>query len=339
MVKFSVIIATRKVSDFLKESISAIKGLNYNLFEVLIVTDAYEHFDFEGDTRFTMLDSQGDGNPGLKRNIAAAKAKGDILVFLDDDAYPTATWLTEAANIFKDPRVFALGGPAITPINPSILEQASGYILKSTLSSGGTTYRHTPKKERQIDDYPTVNLFVRKTAFEQIGGFGTEFWPGEDTKLCLDLVKLYGRKFLYSPKPIVYHHRRKVFIPHLKQISRYGKHRGQYARVFPETSRVPSYFVPSLFVIGLVFGPATLYIYKPLFFIYSTVICSYLILVAIESAKAVFETKKPVLLFYVSLGIILTHIVYGINFVAGYIKRPRFIPKAVDQKSGNYSEG
>lgn len=339
MISFSVIIATRSISDFLKESIKNLKLLDHDNFQVIIVTDVKESFDFNGDTRFILTDSRGEGNPSLKRNIAADIATGDVLVFLDDDAYPSKTWLTEASAIFEDPSVYALGGPAMTPPDAGLLEQGSGQVLKSFLASGGTIYRHIPLKAREIDDYPTVNLFVRKDAFKAVGGFGIEFWPGEDTKLCLDLIKLYGRKFIYSPKPIVYHHRRNLFRPHLKQISRYGRHRGQYARIFPETSRTFSYFVPALFVFGLMFGPLTYFVSPYLYRLYVGVVGLYLMLVLYESIKAAIETKKQVMLLYVALGIMLTHVVYGLNFIFGYLKRPKLKLKAVDPATGNYSEG
>ena len=52
------------------------------------------------------------------------------------------------------------------------------------------------KPMKFVSDYPTVNLFVRKKIFLKVGGFVEDFWPGEDTKFCLDLVKLYGNCIL-----------------------------------------------------------------------------------------------------------------------------------------------
>jgi glycosyltransferase involved in cell wall biosynthesis len=339
MILFSVVIAVRHITDFLRESIPHLQVIDYPDYEVIIITDVPEVYDFGGDARFVLLDSGGDGNPSLKRNIGAAHATGDILVFMDDDAYPTTDWLKKAAEIFADPNIYALGGPAMTPPGVSEAEKCSGYVLQSYLASGNTAYRHIPLNRRLIDDYPTVNLFVRKEAFDKVGGFGLEFWPGEDTKLCLDLVNLFGRKFLYDPVPVVYHHRRTLFEPHLKQISRYGKHRGQYARIFPQSSRIPAYFVPSLFVLGLVLGPITKIWSDELFWVYLAVLGLYLTIVGFEAAKFAIRDKSASVFCYVFFGIILTHLVYGINFINGFLVRPKLKLKAVDEKSGNYSEG
>jgi len=336
--KFSIIIPVRSINEFLEENISHIKNLKYRDFEVIIVLDHPETYDFENDSRFRIIAS-GSLGPGEKRNLAAAQATGDVLVFLDDDAYPRTDWLTQANKILRDKSVYALGAPAITPENSSFLEKLSGKVLESWLSSGGTVYRHVPDRFRSVDDYPTVNLFVRRQAFMDVGGFTTEFWPGEDTKLCLDLVNYFGKKFIYDPRPIVFHHRRQLFIPHLKQISRYGQHRGQFARIYPETSRLPMYFVPTMFVAGLVLGGFLSLLIPSLRPVYLTILFIYLSLVFFEGLKVAFSENDYTAGILVSLGVFLTHLVYGINFAIGFVKRPTLQLRNFDKSTGNYLGG
>lgn len=337
MIKFSIVIAVRNINDYLKENIKAIKNMEYKDYEAIIVLDKFENFSTD-DPRFIFVES-GPIAPGEKRNIGVTKSTGDVVVFLDDDAYPETTWLTKAADIFKDGSIFALGGPALTPKDASFLERLSGYVIESPLSSGFTTYRHKTQNFRYIDDYPTVNLFVRRDLFIKVGGFSKDFWPGEDTKLCLDIVRSTRKKFLYDPEPIVYHHRRKLFLPYLKQISRYGQHRGQFARIYPENSRVLSYFIPSLFIIGLTLGSLTSLISPILFLAYKIVVGIYLTLLLIESTKVLVKDVSVISAFTFAFGVFATHVVYGINFLLGFIRRPKLKLKAVDPKTGNYSEG
>ncbi|MBN1162299.1 glycosyltransferase [Patescibacteria group bacterium] len=337
MIKFSIIIPCRSITDFLKESIPYLKKLNYKQYEILIVLDNDDAYDFR-DNRFKVLVS-GPVGPAEKRNLAVSKATGDILAFLDDDAFPTENWLDKAAEYFNDPSVYALGGPAMTPGNAGFLELVSGLILESCISSGNTVYRHLPKKARKISDYPTVNLFVRRKIFIDVKGFNTDFWPGEDTKLCLDLVKKMGGPFVYAPNVLVYHHRRDVFIPHLKQVSRYGKHRGQFAKIYPETSRLPFYFVPSMFVVFLVLGGILSVLFKQYFWGYLGVISLYVCITLLESIKAYTKSKKILVVPYFVLGVFLTHLVYGINFIIGYLVRPELKLKRYNEKTGNYMEG
>jgi len=213
--KFSIIIPVRQINDFLKESITYLKKLEYQNFEVIIILDTYEPYDFKGDFRFKIY-GVGALGPGEKRNIGVAKATGEIVAFLDDDAYPKSDWLINANKIFNKKDIYALGGPAQTPKNDNILRQGSGRVHESFLTSAGEVFRHIPQKPRMIYDYPTVNLFVTKKAFDEVGGFNTEFWPGEDTEFCLRLVTKYDRGFYYDPSVIVYHHRRELFCASFK---------------------------------------------------------------------------------------------------------------------------
>ena len=329
--KYSIIIPVRTINNSLKENVLHLKKLNFADFEVLILVDEAEVYDF-ADTRFKTFEV-GALSPGEKRNIGATKATGEILAFLDDDAFPSETWLNYANEVFSNNSVYALGAPAVTPQNVGLSEKCSGLVLESYLTSAGTVYRHKPQAHRLVDDYPTVNLFIKKRHFEEAGGFIKEFWPGEDTKLCLDLVQKFGVSgFVYDPRPIVYHHRRNLFKPHLRQISRYGQHRGQFARIFPQTSRRPSYFIPSFFVLGLLFG----WIIPD---IYLFVVFMYLTLVVLESAKIFIKGKNLHEAVYVGLGIVFTHLVYGINFIIGFMKRPKLQLRKVDKTTGNYLGG
>ncbi|MBI3559334.1 glycosyltransferase [Candidatus Gottesmanbacteria bacterium] len=243
----------------------------------------------------------GDGMPAEKRNRAARKARGEFLAFIDDDAYPDKNWLKNAVSNFSDPQIAAVGGPGVTPPADNLKQQVSGLIWESWLGAGPNTYRCRPCPKRFVDDYPTFNLLIRKADFLKIGGINSEFWPGEDTQLCHDLVYKLNKKILYDPRVLVYHHRRPVFLPHLRQISRYGFRRGHFAKTLPQTSRRLFYFAPALLVLSL---PVSF----PVYFL----------LVFLEAIR-IFLTKKnllPALLF--TPAVFLTHLVYGVSFLRSF---------------------
>ena len=335
---FSIIIPSRTVNDYLKENISHLKELYYEDFEVILVLDGEDRENLIDDPRFKITVAGAKG-PGEKRNLGAKHASGDILVFLDDDAYPPKDWLDKAEKTFNTNEIYALGAPGITPPNAGFLERCSGQVLKSWLAGAQAVCRYTPKKAKWINDYPSVNLFIKKSAFEKVNGFSVDFWPGEDTKLCLDLVKKFGSNFLYDPSPFVYHHRRNLFLPHLKQVSRYARHRGQFARIYPENSRLISYLVPSFFVIGLVFGFIASFFSPFLRSVYFSVLFIYTCLLIIEFVSSSLEEDNYLVGVYTALGIFLTHVIYGVNFVIGFIKRPVLQLRHVDSKTKNYLGG
>lgn len=338
--KFTVIIPARTINDHIKENVSKLKKVSYYDFEVIIVLDKLIKVNFgPRETRFRVIES-GPVKPGEKRNLAARAAAGDVLAFIDDDAFPEAGWLRDAANIFRDnPDLYALGGPALTPMNSSFEEEMAGHVLESYMSSGFTTFRNTIAKGREIDDYPSVNLFVKKEAFDAVGGFDMKYWPGEDTKLCLELVKLYKRKFLYDPAPIVYHHRRKLFKPFFEQVSRYGRHRGWFARVFPKNSRKLAYFIPAFFVMGLVGGLLGMFFVPKIWPVYALALFLYFTLVFTEAQKVSMSERDFSAFKYIFFGIIGTNLYYGINFIKGFISRPKSDLREVDEESGNYQGG
>jgi GT2 family glycosyltransferase len=239
-------------------------------------------------------------------------AKGEVLAFIDDDAYPTKDWLNSALENFKDKDVAAVVGPAVTAPNDTLRQKASGAIFSSFLVSGRYNYRYIPKRRREVEDYPSCNFLVRKSIMQELGGFNTKFWPGEDTKLCLDITRKLSKKIIYDPAVLVYHHRRPVFMPHLKQVANYSLHRGYFVKKYPETSLRLPYFIPTLFLCVLICAGLLSLISAPIRSIYYSGVFLYLALVL------VFGIHKDLRLIpFVFFGTILTHLTYGAYFLKG----------------------
>ena len=256
----------------------------------------------------------GPVSPAKKRDIALSHAKGEILAFIDDDVYPKNDWLKNAINNFSDPLVAAVGGPAVTPENDDLKQKASGRVYSSFLVSGKYAYRYLPNKKIEVDDYPSCNFLIRKSIMQTLGGFNTNFWPGEDTKLCLDITKRLGMKIIYDPAVLAYHHRRPLFMPHAKQVANYALHRGYFVKRYPETSLRLPYFIPTLFLFSLFIGAILSLFIIPIRIIYLLGLILYFFLVFAFSVS-----KELRFIPYVSSGIILTHITYGLWFLKGLI--------------------
>ena len=104
---------------------------------------------------------------------------------------------------------------------------------------------------------------------------------------------------------------------HMRQVFAYALHRGYFVRKFPETSRRFQYFIPSLFVIGLVLGLIGSFFHPAIFYTYISVVGLYLLLVLASSIK----TIDLVINAFVFLGIILTNLTYGVGFLRGLFAR------------------
>ncbi len=320
--KFSIIVPVKAINDYIRTAIPHYQNLRGD-YELLIFPDFYnveEHADDEAlfatlKGRVKVIPS-GETGPAEKRDMALEYATGDVYAFIDDDAYPREDWLEKAMSYFADDSVGAVGGPAVTAPEDSIRQKASGKIYESKLCSGQYTYRYLPEEKRDVDDLPSVNLIVRADLFREIGGYDSNYWPGEDTKLCLDIVN-QGKRIVYDPEIYVFHHRRTVFKAHLKQATNYGKHRGYFAKVLPQTSLKLGYMIPSAFVIGLVAGPILSLFFSALWYVYFGVIAFYFLMVGAS-------IRKPgglCVWFLAVIGIFLTHVGYGINFIRGYCSK------------------
>jgi len=311
----SIIIAVKNWQSNLEECIAACRRLDFPDFEILVMPDDNpgEGYSLQEDARVQVI-STGVVSPAVKRDMAIKAAKGQILAFLDDDAYPLKDWLAQALKNFTDEDVAAVGGPAVTPPQDSLMCKASGMVYSSPLVSSKFTYRYVPGKRREVDDYPSCNFLVRKDVMTQLGGFNTEFWPGEDTKLCLDITKKLGLKIIYDPGVLVYHHRRPLFLGHLKQIANYALHRGYFVKVFPQTSRRPGYFVPTVFLFCVIFGAALSFFVSALRPAYLAALSLYLAIILIYSLS-----KGPRFVLPVFLGVIATHFTYGFYFLKGLL--------------------
>ena len=117
---------------------------------------------------------------------------------------------------------------------------------------------------------------------------------------------------------IVYHHRRPLFRPHLRQLGRYGFHRGYFCKRFPSNSRRLSYFIPTLFDaylagFALLAGLAALgFVPRLAVDICGAPLALYLALVAAASFSL-----HPVDDLLTALGIVLSHVWYGLQFLRG----------------------
>lgn len=313
--KFSIVIPVKELNKYLEESVPKILELDYENFDIVILpNESPQSLPAYAKNKKVRIIPTGKVSPAIKRDIGVKKSNCKYAAFIDDDAYPKRDWLRVAEKVFSEKKVAAIGGPAITPRDDSDLRKASGLFFETLLGGGGMDYRYKPARESfYVEDFPSVNLIVSRDAFLEAGGFGSEYWPGEDTKFCLNLVKL-GHRIWYSNKLVVYHHRRKLFSQHLKQIAGYGLHRGFFAKRFPETSFKLVYLMPSLFLIGnieLFFLSFYSYFFLKLWL---ALLGVYFVLATVDSAM---RTQRIKIIALTVIAIFLSHLVYGAMFIKG----------------------
>ncbi len=314
--KFSVVIACPGRSWMLDECLSGLQEQTFRNFEVIVLPDEDVDLGQAANGFDLKTIPTGKVRPAEKRNIGIEAASGDVVAFIDDDAYPDVRWLEYAVRYFGESSIAALGGPGVSPRGDSFMAEAGGRVYSSPLVSGGYRYRYEAGGVcRDVDDYPSCNLFVRREVLKEIGGYRTDFWPGEDTLLCKDILDA-GYRIVYDPWVVVSHHRRPLFAPHLRQIGRYAFHRGYFVKRYPSNSFRIAYFLPSMF--ALYCAGLSVFCLLPVPSMLKAVavlpLAVYLFLAALASFSF-----NPLMWILVFLGIVLTHLVYGVHFLVGLL--------------------
>ena len=314
----SIVIACPNSSWMLDECLAGIGRQTYRNFEVIVLPDGDDPAAGKavagiGRDQIKWIPT-GKVRPAEKRNIGIRESRGEIVAFIDDDAYPDSRWLEQATKYFGEDSVGGVGGPGVTPPGDCWLARVGGRVYDSVLVSGNYRYRYKAGGVRMdVEDYPSCNLLVRRDILVGIGGYRTDFWPGEDTLLCKDIIDGWKR-IIYDPWVIVYHHRRALFAPHLRQLGRYGFHRGYFCKRFPSNSLRFSYFVPSLFVIYLAVGLATASFGGAVALAASLPLAAYLAIVAVATVS-----HRPHVWAATAAGVVASHVCYGVQFLRGFL--------------------
>ena len=316
-IKFSIVIAISNMNDHVREAMPYFQKQNFENFEIIVVSEQKEKEKFPK----TRMIYSGRAPPSKARNIGAQNAKGEIIAFIDDDAYPAEDWLEKTLTEFDDEKTVAVGGPSLVPHKATFFQKVSNKVYE--LSSGKTGIRYGKGKRQKIDDWPTCNFFVRKKDFDKVGGFDERYWGGEDTQVCYSLLKT-GKSMIYNPEIIIYHHPRKTLKQHVKQSLFWGMWRGFFMRKHKQ-SRQLVFFIPALFVIGLFIGSMLSFVSKWVAYPYLFVLALYGLFLLYKG----FQTKSMKLFFPVVFVMFLTQIFYGAGFIRGILSNEEPIKKTL----------
>jgi glycosyltransferase involved in cell wall biosynthesis len=311
----SVIVPVHRPTAEFRRSVEEILGLDGGRHELVVVSDR----PVEGlpdAVELVVTGSPADTSPAEKRDAALEAARGEVLAFIDDDAFPAGSWLTRALARLEDPEIAAVGGPGLTPPGSPFRERAGGAFYESYFGSANLRGRFRPVGGvRPVDDWPAFNFVVRREALEAVGGWQSTFYGGEDTKLCLALRDA-GFRIVYDPDVVVYHHRRPIFGPHLRQVGNVGRHRGYFVRAFSGTSARPIYFAPAVGML-LLGVSAAVALRRPRGRIGLWTACAGAALaIAAEARRDGHDASVAVTLPAVTLA---SHVVYGAQFIRGLL--------------------
>ncbi len=209
---FSVIIITRNRASFLRKVLESLIKQDYgnDKYDIIIVdnnskddtTSTVERFQRECPNKIHYVFEPRIGM-SKARNTGASVAKGEILVFIDDDAIAASNWLNNYDHLYKTfPDIVAWGGKI-----DLVFESCRPKWLSDDLMMA-LSYLNISDKETMLSfpDYPFgCNFSVKRECYMKIGGFIEDLKTSNEEKAFFCKLHLNNYRVGYSPKPLVYH--------------------------------------------------------------------------------------------------------------------------------------
>jgi len=220
MLTSSIVIATGDRPQQLARCLAALRRNEAPDVEIVVVDSAptrrpAEHVAGEWRARYIREDKPGASR---SRNAGARAARGEVILFVDDDSLPDVGWMHALAAEFDDERVMAAAGAVRPPGDPESLTAADRVAMWMGLSyCGGPVRRVIDKTTPQWFEIALFggigigpNMAVRRSAFDFWPGFDERLGPGsviagaEEPYAFFSLIDM-GCRVAYSPVAVVRH--------------------------------------------------------------------------------------------------------------------------------------
>jgi glycosyltransferase involved in cell wall biosynthesis len=228
-VKISVVIPTRNRSECLKRLLHSILRQTVKPYEVIVVDDGDDfktknliqnikkQFSEKGiKIRHFMSPKTAIKSISRARNLGAAKAKGEVVVFLDDDVIIDQDYLKEILSVFESkPHALGVQGVISNTRYSSFwnaVEKVFYYWHAEmnkcrVLPSGKTTFAYAPNQIILCEWLFGLNVAYRREVFKEFS-FNEKllgYSLGEDKEFSYKIYKKYPESLFLSPSARALH--------------------------------------------------------------------------------------------------------------------------------------
>jgi len=314
----SVIIPTRGDSDNLRAAVLSLTRTAVS--EIIVVSKAEINISsFCSDGRVKLIVAP-EAGLSAARNLGISNSSSHIVAFTDDDCTVPQDWPLLALEVFVDLNVGVVGGPGVTDAADSWRSKCSGAVLSTRLGTSTSVYRYSAISDRlkaaSEKQLSTCNLFFRRSVLDELGHFHPLLETCEENEL-IERIRSTGYKVLYAPACMVFHHRRPLFRPFLKQISRYAKGRAVFILMSPRFLS-PVCLVPSILVLLTLMLPILSIFSLRFAGVLAVILTIYSLMIGFAAVTSTAKNRLKLRFApFVFLGIVTMHYCYGLSFLIG----------------------
>ena len=206
--KISVIIPTIERGNYLLDTISQLNKQSFKNFEVIVV-DQTEKYVNPTETKIKELSKESmryyriiPRSVTAAKNFAIKKAKGEILIFIDDDIEIQKDFIKNHLEAYKKyPKAGAIAGRVLQDGFPIINK-----ILRFN-KYGQSEGTYTGTVDGETNTFPGGNCSVKRNIALRVKGFDTRYYGGsfrEESDFA-NKVHSAGYKIYYYHKAEIFH--------------------------------------------------------------------------------------------------------------------------------------
>jgi len=202
--------------------LDSLKSQTYPNLEIIVVVERSadllesikQHVSGQTMPSIRIIFNSGEQGLSAARNLGFRESNGNIIAFIDDDAFPGPEWAEQIIKTYGDDSIIGVTGPSI-PLwendNLAWVPEEFYWII------GASGYKEWTEN-REVRNVSGTNMSFKREAFtlaglfstdlgaiEGGGGLGKQKFSGEETEFCIRLKTKSHKRIIYNPKVQVCH--------------------------------------------------------------------------------------------------------------------------------------